>query len=249
MPVIGRRDTRPQDVVHPTGMQWHNPASAGHGIGRVTAHIGSMGCMTMVIRDVREHELDSVLALNNAAGAGILPIDADRLHFFWRHAAYFRVAEIDGHLAGFLIALTPEATYDSPNFHWFRDRYPEFVYIDRIVVASVHRGAGLGRVFYADVQSFAEVRSPLLACEVFVASGRNPALLFHGSFGFHEVGQQVVPGIDLRVSLLIKNLCSWPWVRSTYLDSDARALPALAWLRARDSIGQSENAPQRATGT
>ncbi len=205
--------------------------------------------MTMVIRDVREHELDSVLALNNAAGAGILPIDADRLRFFWRHAAYFRVAETDGHLAGFLIALTPEADYDSPNFLWFRERYPEFVYIDRIVIAGAHRGAGLGRIFYADVQSFAEVRSPLLACEVFVTSGRNPALLFHGSFGFHEVGQQTVPSVGERVSLLVKNLCSWPWVRSTYLDGDARALPALAWLSARAIAGPSEDAPQRATGT
>ena len=202
--------------------------------------------MTMVIRDVREHELDSVLALNNAAGAGILPIDADRLRFFWRHAAYFRVAETDGHLAGFLIALMSEAVYDSPNFLWFRERYPEFVYIDRIVIAGAHRGAGLGRIFYADVQSFAEVRSPLIACEVFVTTGRDPALLFHGSFGFHEVGQQMMPGTGLRVSLLVKQLCSWPWVRATYLDGDTHGLPAQDWLSARVL---ADHAEQRATGT
>ena len=202
--------------------------------------------MAMVIRDVREHELDSVLALNNAAGAGILPIDADRLRYFWRHAAYFRVAETEGHLAGFLIALTPDAGYDSPNFSWFRDRYPEFVYIDRIVIAGAHRGAGLGRIFYADVQSFAEVRTPRLACEVFVTLGSDPALLFHGSFGFHEVGQQTMPGSGLRVSLLVKELCSWPWVRATYLDGDAQGLPALDWLRERATV---EPVEQRATGT
>jgi len=219
--------------------------------------------MAMVIRDVREHELDSVLALNNAAGAGILPIDAERLHFFWRRAAYFRVAETDGHLAGFLIALTPDAVYDSPNFLWFRERYAEFVYIDRIVIAGAHRGAGLGRIFYADVQSFAEVRSPLIACEVFVTTGRDPALLFHGSFGFHEVGQQVVPSIALRASYLVKKLCSWPWVRATYLDSGACKLPEVDWLSARPVIALAEpgmaahdmtgidpadHAPQRATG-
>jgi predicted GNAT superfamily acetyltransferase len=202
--------------------------------------------MAMVIRDVREHELDSVLALNNAAGTGILPIDAERLHFFWRHAAYFRVAETGGQIAGFLIALTPDTGYDSPNFLWFRERYPEFVYIDRIVIAGEHRGAGLGHVFYADVQSFAEVRSPRLACEVFMAPGSNPALLFHGSFGFHEVGQQVMPGIDQRVSLLVKELCSFPWVRETYLQGEMHALPQVDWLRARVRTGISE---QRATGT
>lgn len=202
--------------------------------------------MAMVIRDVREHELDSVLALNNAAGTGILPLDAERIRFFWRHAAYFRVAETEGHLAGFLIALTPQAGYDSPNFLWFRERFPEFVYIDRIVIAGAHRGAGLGHVFYADVQSFAEVRSPRLACEVFVTPGSNPALLFHGSFGFHEVGQQVMPGIGQRVSLLAKELCSFPWVRTTYLEGNSPGLPAEDWLRARPV----EAAPtQRATGT
>ena len=124
--------------------------------------------MSILIRDVREHELDSVLALNNAAGPGILPMDAAKLRFFWENADYFRVAEKDGLLAGFLIALSQEAEHDSPNFLWFRERYPEFLYIDRIVVASTRRGAGVGRVFYADVQSFAELRLPRLAAEVFM---------------------------------------------------------------------------------
>jgi predicted GNAT superfamily acetyltransferase len=204
--------------------------------------------MTMVIRDVREHELDSVLALNNAAGAGILPIDAERLQFFWNHAAYFRVAEVDGSLAGFLVALMPDATYDSPNFLWFRERFPEFVYIDRIVIAGAYRGEGLGRVFYADVQGFAEVRSPRLACEVFVTTGRDAALLFHGSFGFHEVGQQVIPGLKLRACYLVKDLCSFAWVRETYLDAGTHALPDLEWLRARAIAGGDGHASQRATG-
>src|SRR5487761_2105856 len=123
--------------------------------------------MSMTIRDVQAHELDCVLALNNAAGPTILPLDALLLRALSEQAAYFRVAEIDGHLAGFLIALREDADYASPNFYWFRERYAEFVYIDRIVVARPYRGLGLGRVFYADVTSFAEVRVPLLACEVF----------------------------------------------------------------------------------
>jgi len=191
--------------------------------------------MTIVIRDVREHELDSVLALNNTAGAAILPMDADRLRFFWRHAAYFRVAETGDHLAGFLIALTPEADYDSPNFAWFRDRYAQFLYIDRIVIAGAHRGAGLGRIFYADVQSFAEPRVPRLACEVQVASGSNAVLLFHGSFGFHEVGQHVLPDSRGRVSLLTKELCSWAWIRETYLREEAHGLPKVPWLASRET--------------
>lgn len=197
--------------------------------------------MSIVIRDVREHELDAVLALNNAAGSTILPLDAARLQRFHREADYFRVAEKDGLLAGFLVAFAAGSAHDSPNFAWFKARYPDFVYIDRIVVASSRRGAGLGRVFYADVQSWAEVRSARLACEVFLEPGNDPAMLFHGTFGFQEVGQQVMPNVDKHVALLMKEFCSYPWVAATY----GGALPDLPWLASRLPAA----AAARATGT
>lgn len=208
--------------------------------------------MSIVVRDVREHELDSALALNNAAGASILPLDAARIRYFWEHADYFRVAEVDGHIAGFLIALGADVDYDSPNFLWFRERYPAFLYIDRIVVAGSRRGAGVGRVFYADVHSYAEQRVPLLACEIFLDAIDDGVLLFHGTFGFSEAGQQVMPGVGRRVALLAKPLCSYAWVRDTY----GTGLPDQPWLAARarpgtvrpDRGGAFSDQP-RATGT
>jgi predicted GNAT superfamily acetyltransferase len=198
--------------------------------------------MPIVIRDVREHELDQVLALNNAAGPGILPMDSARLRFFWECADYFRIAEKDGKLSGFLIGLTDQAPHDSPNFRWFAQRYSRFLYVDRIVVASTRRGTGVGRVFYADVQSFAETRVPQLTTEVFLDSSSHPALLFHGSFGFHEVGQQVMPGTGLRASMLVKELCSHSFIHETY----GHALPDLPWLASRALPGRKR---QLATGT
>ncbi|MBP3985930.1 GNAT family N-acetyltransferase [Pseudoxanthomonas helianthi] len=198
--------------------------------------------MSIVIRDVREHELDSVLALNNNAGLAILPLDAQRLRRFHEQADYFRVAERDGNLAGFLVGFGSDNDHDSSNFAWFRQRYPQFFYIDRIVVASRRRGGGVGRAFYADVQSFAELRYPQLACEVFIDHGADPALLFHGSFGFREVGQHAMEGLGVRASMLMKELCSYPWVRDTYGD----ALPDLPWTRARRKSVATE---QRPTGT
>ncbi|HEX4852716.1 GNAT family N-acetyltransferase [Arenimonas sp.] len=190
--------------------------------------------MPITIRDVREHELDSVLALNNAAGPSILPMDAAKLRFFWEHAEYFRVAEQDGLITGFLVALSQDAPHDSPNFRWFKDRHPRFLYVDRIVIARPRRGGGRGRMFYADVQSFAEVRWPQLCCEVFLQSGNDPALLFHGSFGFREVGQQVMPGTDIRVSMLMKEMCSHPFIAETY----GTRLPDQPWLAARALPGR-----------
>ena len=202
--------------------------------------------MSIAIRDVREHELDSVLALNNAAGPAILPLDAARLRAFFETAEYFRVAERDGTMAGFLVAFGSESPHDSANFRWFSERNPEFLYIDRIVVASRRRGGGVGRALYADVQSHAELRHPLLACEVFLDAGSDPALLFHGSFGFQEIGQHVMPAdgdaSGPRASMQLKELCSYPWVRETYGD----ALPDVPWIAAsRHALGE----PRLATGT
>ncbi|MCJ0825146.1 GNAT family N-acetyltransferase [Luteimonas sp. 50] len=202
--------------------------------------------MSIVIRDVREHELDSVLALNNAAGPAILPLDAARLRRFYTDADYFRVAERDGTLAGFLVGFSSTANHDSDNFRWFREHYPDFFYIDRIVVASRRRGGGVGRAFYADVQSHAELRYPQLACEVFLDDGNDPALLFHGSFGFREVGQHVMattgdaPGH--RAAMLLKDLCSYPWVHDTY----GGHLPDVPWIAAPRAHRASAH---RATGT
>ena len=197
--------------------------------------------MSIVIRDVREHELDSVLALNNAAGPAILPLDAARVRQFHDEAEYFRVAERDGTLAGFLVGFGAQSGHDSDNFRWFRDRYPHFFYIDRIVVASRRRGGGVGRAFYADVQSYAELRYPQLACEVFLEPGTDPALLFHGSFSFREVGQHVT-GAGHRASMLMKELCSFPWVRDTY----GVRLPDTPWIGAPRGESLLD---RRATGT
>ncbi len=204
--------------------------------------------MTLVIRDVREHELDSVLALNNAVGPRILALDSSRMRWFFTHASYFRVAEVDGVIAGFLIALRETAAYASPNFLWFRERYPEFVYIDRIVIAEPYRGLGLGRIFYCDVTSYAEVRVPLLACEVFLEPRDDVAVLFHGTYGFNEVGQQVMPDVGRSVSLLAKAMCSHEFVRDTYLTAGTGELPDLPWLAERTEARVSERGA-RATGS
>lgn len=197
--------------------------------------------MSIVVRDVREHELDSVLALNNAAGPSILPLDSARLRQFHDTADYFRVAERDGTLAGFLVGFGSRRGHDGSNFAWFAERYPEFMYIDRVVVASRRRGGGVGRTMYADVQGYAELRYPVLACEVFVEHDSDTARIFHGSFGFREVGQHVMPGTGIRASMLTKEMCSYPWVRDTYGDE----LPDVPWLARPRPLGQAH----LATGT
>ncbi len=88
------------------------------------------------------------------------------------------------------------------------------------------------------------MRVPLLACEVFLEPRNDVAVLFHGTYGFHEVGQQIMPIVDRRVSMLLKSLCSYPYVRDTWLAHGG--LPDQPWLAGRALPSRGAH---RATGT
>ena len=112
--------------------------------------------MSTTIRDVRDSDMGLLLKINNAAAPNVNELDLQALKHLRSQASYYRVAINSGNLAGFLIALQPDADYSSQNFIWFRQQFEAFVYIDRVVVAKAYRGLGIGRVFYADIQSRAE---------------------------------------------------------------------------------------------
>ena len=144
---------------------------------------------TAPMRIPRRLEAD-VLALNNAHAAELSLLDASKLGALLESAFYARrVGSVDA----FLLAFDENATYDSPNYLWFRDRYPRFVYVDRVVVAPAARRCGWARLLYADLFRHAiEVRHDLVVCEV-NADPPNPASdAFHAALGFSEVGRAAI---------------------------------------------------------
>jgi ribosomal protein S18 acetylase RimI-like enzyme len=64
-------------------------------------------------------------------------------------SALASLATLAGAPAGFLLAMTPDADYHSPNFRWFLARYDRFLYVDRIAVAATHRRRGVGSALTA----------------------------------------------------------------------------------------------------
>ena len=158
------------------------------------------------IRNVADSDLAAILALNEAAVPHVNSISLETLQRFAIQAAYFRVAWWEDKLAGVLIGLTPEVAYASLNFRWFRERYPNFVYIDRIIVTPDARRHGVARRLYQDIESFATPIAPLLTCEVNLRPRNTPSLEFHRRFGFREVGTQETEGGAKTVSLLVKEL-------------------------------------------
>jgi predicted GNAT superfamily acetyltransferase len=154
------------------------------------------------LRDARREDFAAILALNAESVHFLSPLTAERLDALHRTAAYHKVVEIESEVAAFLLAFRERAPYDSPNYLWFAERYPEFLYIDRIVVAPAHRGARFGVALYDDIIAFAAASGvPWLTCE-FDLEPPNPASeRFHERMGFAEVGTQWLGGGKKRVSL------------------------------------------------
>src|SRR5688572_15217285 len=160
--------------------------------------------MVIEMHDVTPGDLETVLAINQAAVPHVGSVGLEQMQKFHRQAAYFRVALVDGAIAAFLVGLTPDADYGSPNFLWFRRRYPEFAYIDRVAVADGARRLGLGSALYRDFEQFFAARAPRLACEVNLRPPNETSMAFHRRHGFVQVGSQEIEDGAKEVAMLVK---------------------------------------------
>lgn len=161
-----------------------------------------MTALIRTIRDAMAADHGAILRLNLESEHLLSPLDAERLAQLDAQAAYHRVVEHDGQVAAFLLAFREGADYDSPNYRWFAERYERFVYIDRIVVASLHQGRQLGRALYDDLFAFAKAGGVgRITCEFYLVPFNEGSSRFHARFGFREVGQQWVANGTKQVSL------------------------------------------------
>ena len=159
------------------------------------------------IRPVRPDELTQLLALNQSNLPHVGSISLSEMQHLHSQAIYFPVAESGGQTAGFLIAFGPQAEYGSLNFLWFKKRYPDFVYIDRIVIAAEARRRGIAFALYRDLENFAAQRQiPLMSCEYNLRPPNEVSRLFHRKYGFKEVGAQETENGKKTVSLQVKQV-------------------------------------------
>jgi predicted GNAT superfamily acetyltransferase len=147
-----------------------------------------------VIRDARPEDSEAILALNLESEALMSPMDSARLAELSAMAAYLRVVEDERGIAAFLLAFREGTAYDSVNYRWFLERYPRYLYIDRIAVASNRQGQGLGPLLYADLFEFARTHAvPRVVCEYYSVPLNEPSRRFHQRAGFVEIGSQWLP--------------------------------------------------------
>ena len=146
----------------------------------------------MATRDIAHQDLDWVLKLNTDNEEKLSPLDSRGL---WSliDASYCALATTDQ--AGFMVAFDHNCDYGSPNFLWFKDRYPQFVYVDRIAVCDAARGQGIARRLYEAL--FHRARADhlgFIGCEVNMNPPNPGSDAFHARMGFVVTGQAQLDG-------------------------------------------------------
>ncbi|RRN65810.1 GNAT family N-acetyltransferase [Caulobacter sp. 602-1] len=147
---------------------------------------------------------EALLALNNAHAVELSWLEPEGLtHLVGEAFVARRVGVADA----LLLTFDQAADYDSVNYLWFRERYPSFVYVDRVVVADSARGRGLARRLYDALFAAAKAAGhDRIVCEV-NSDPPNPASdRFHAALGFVPVGTAEIHGGKKTVTYLERRL-------------------------------------------
>lgn len=160
----------------------------------------------LIIRDVRDSDLDAVLGLNQSEVPHVGSVDAARMRWYADNASYFRVAVHGNDLGAYLVGFLPGIGYTSPNYLWFCKHYDEFAYVDRVAVAPSARRTGIATRLYDDFAAALPASVPVMTCEVNVRPPNSSSMDFHRRLGFEQVGSLASDTGDKEVAMLLKPL-------------------------------------------
>ena len=157
----------------------------------------------VLLRGLVPDDIRAVTELNNEAYPAVPMSTEAEMERLVSLCDWSVVAEDDGDVVGFLLAVEPGKTYDSENYRFFESRGMPHFYIDRVVLGEKSRGKGLGKRLYRDVFSEAHKRGyTRVTCEVNLKPENPVSLAFHRSLGFGDVGVQNTKGGSVIVQLL-----------------------------------------------
>ena len=78
--------------------------------------------------------------------------------------------------------------HQSPNYLYFKARYAEFVYLDRIALSASAQGQGYGPLLYKEVEQ--RLKPHLFALEVNIKPPNEGSLRFHLREGFKVIAEE-----------------------------------------------------------
>ena len=107
-------------------------------------------------------------------------------------------------MVGFVICLSPNLDYGSLNYAWFNENYDEFLYVDRIAVATEHRNNGIGSFIYQKLIDISEQKQIPITAEVNLEPPNPGSMKFHHRFDFSEVG--ILNHSDKSVTMFLRQM-------------------------------------------
>ena len=133
-------------------------------------------------------DLEEIFAINQANIPEVGNIDhIDRLKRLIDWSCHLIVVR-DKEIAGFIILMRENQSYESLNYEFFNSQGYPFLYVDRIAIKEEHRRKGLGHMIYLKTIEIAKELNLPTCCEVNTLPKNEPSLAFHDSFGFEDVG-------------------------------------------------------------
>ncbi len=162
------------------------------------------GRVSALLRPITQADHEAVLALNEQNVELLAPLDQPRLRQLLGWADSGSVIDVGGAFAGFVLTFVSGSAYDGENFAWFAQRYPDFAYLDRVVIHEDFRRRGLATRVYDELEG--RCGRPVFALEVNLDPPNEPSLAFHRARGYAEVGQRLSGGHT--VTLMVKALAS-----------------------------------------
>lgn len=160
-----------------------------------------------MIRDFRPADFDQVLRMNNENDPAVSWLEREELEADLEVAKHALVIG-DDIVKGFCVTFESGLARDlGVNYQWFTERYPDFVYLDRVVIDAPHRSQRLGEALYGEVERriIAEGKTSLFTCEVNLRPRNDGSLRFHARLGFTQVGEHESKP-DLVVAMLAKRV-------------------------------------------
>ena len=140
----------------------------------------------MEIRELSGSDIQKMWEINEQGLPGTGKVDEQGLLNLLEYSEISVGAYEDGELLGYVICLPPATEYGSLNYAWFNENMADFLYVDRIAVAQIHRDKGIGSRLYSHI---IEYSSKQIAAEVSLNPPNLASMRFHSRFDFEKIGE------------------------------------------------------------
>ena len=144
--------------------------------------------MELEIRSLSKTDVDSIWKINEDGLPGTGKVSRDEIKELFDFASLAVGAYYSEELVGFVICLPPKTAYSSLNYAWFNQRYNEFLYVDRIAVATQYQNQKIGTTIYDYVKRNAVENGIPVTAEVNIQPPNPGSMRFHDRHGFQQVG-------------------------------------------------------------